>query len=196
MGVMAGSMLGSPVRRSKRLPWAQHSIWQPSMSPSERETSAWVQVSSIAKSSPSSARTTANACLPPAATARSARRAEPGARSFALQATCSLMGHPQLSVDGAHQALLDVGHADLRDEVGEEAAHDHPSRLVLRNAPGLEVEHLLIVEPAGRRRVAGARDLARLDFEVRHGVGARALREEQIAVELVGVGALRRGADQ
>ncbi len=82
------------------------------------------------------------------------------------------------------------------DDVGEEAAHDQPPRLVLGDAAGLQVEQLLVVEPAGGAGVAGADDLTGLDLEVRHRVGAGAVGEHQVAVQLVGVGALGRGADQ
>src|SRR5207342_2744316 len=57
------------------------------------------------------------------------------------------------------------------------------------DAASLEVEQLLVVEAAGRARMAGVDDLAGLDLEVGHRVGARTLGEEQVAVELVGVGA-------
>ena len=63
-------------------------------------------------------------------------------------------------------------------------------------AAGLQVEQLLVVEPAGGAGVAGADDLAGLDLQVRHRVGAGAVGEHQVAVQLVGVGALGAGPDQ
>ena len=67
---------------------------------------------------------------------------------------------------------------------------------MLGDAARLQVEQLLVVEPAGGGGVPGADDLAGLDLEVRHRVGAGAVGEDQVAVELVGVGALGRGADE
>ena len=68
--------------------------------------------------------------------------------------------------------------------------------LVLGDAARLQVEQLLVVEPACGGGVPGALDLAGLDLEVRHRVGAGAVGEHEVAVELVGVGALGLGADQ
>src|SRR5207248_5050098 len=48
---------------------------------------------------------------------------------------------------------------------------------------------------AGRACVPGADDLAGLDLQVGHRVGASAVGEQQVAVELIGVGAIRVGAD-
>ncbi len=89
-----------------------------------------------------------------------------------------------------------AGNADLLDQLVEEAADDQPAGLVLGDAAGLQVEQLLVVEPAGGAGVAGADDLAGLDLEVRHRVGAGAVGQHEVAVELVGVGALGRGPDQ
>src|SRR4051794_12435761 len=58
-GRIAGRAVGWPVRRSKRDPCSQHSIVQSSTSPSDSDTSAWLHVSSIACTWPSSSRTTA-----------------------------------------------------------------------------------------------------------------------------------------
>ena len=55
---------------------------------------------------------------------------------------------------------------------------------------------MLVVEPAGGAGVAGADDLAGLDLQVRHRVGAGAVGQHQVAVVLVGVGAGRLGPDQ
>ena len=86
--------------------------------------------------------------------------------------------------------------ADLADDVVEEAVHDEATGLVLGDAARLQVEQLLVVEAAGRRRVAGALDLAGLDLEVRHRVGAAAVGEDEVAVLLVGLDALGDLADQ
>jgi hypothetical protein len=67
-----------------------------------------------------------------------------------------------------------------------------PARgLVGGDAARLQVEQLLVVEPAGGAGVPGADDLAGLDLEVGHRVGAGAVGEHEVAVELVGVGADR-----
>src|SRR5665811_1843868 len=47
-GSIAGSSVTAPVRRSKRAPWAQHSTSQPMISPSDNDTSPWLQMSLIA----------------------------------------------------------------------------------------------------------------------------------------------------
>ena len=96
----------------------------------------------------------------------------------------------------AHQAVLDLGDADPADDAGEEAAHDEAAGLVLGDAARLQVEQLLVVEPACGGGVPGTLDLAGLDLEVGHRVGAGAVGEHQVAVELVGVGALGLGADE
>ena len=67
---------------------------------------------------------------------------------------------------------------------------------VLRDAPGHQVEQLLVVEAAGRAGVAGADDLAGLDLQVGHRVGPRAVGQHQVPVDLVRVGAGRLGPDQ
>jgi Fe-S cluster assembly protein SufD len=57
-----------------------------------------------------------------------------------------------------------------------EEAEDHEAPgLVLGDAAGLQVEQLLVVEPAGGAGVAGAPDVAGLDLEVRDRIGARAV---------------------
>ena len=75
------------------------------------------------------------------------------------------------------------------DDLGEESEHDEASRLVLGDAARLQVEQLLVVEPTGGARVAGAEDVAGLDLEVRDRVGARPFGEDEVAVRLVRVGA-------
>ena len=82
------------------------------------------------------------------------------------------------------------------DQVGEEPVHDEPARLDRRDAAALEVEQLLVVEPAGRRGVPGALDLAGLDLEVGHRVGLATLGQHEVAVALVRLDALGRLADQ
>ena len=84
----------------------------------------------------------------------------------------------------------------LAEDLAEEPADDQPPGDVLRDAAALQVEQLLVVEAPGRAGVPGAGDLAGLDLQVRHRVGPRACGEHEVAVELEGVGVLRRVADQ
>src|SRR5918999_5715575 len=76
----------------------------------------------------------------------------------------------QLRFDRGLDLLADLGHLDLGDQLTEEAAYDHPARLVVRDAARLQVEQVLVVEAAGRGRVPRAHHLAGEDLEVRHGV--------------------------
>src|SRR5215213_865821 len=85
----------------------------------------------------------------------------------------------QARLDAAHEPVLQLGDADVLDDVGEEAADDEPSRGLGVDAPRAEVEQLLVVEPAGGAGVAGADDLAGLDLQVRHRVGPGAVGEHQ-----------------
>src|SRR3954454_16104889 len=101
----------------------------------------------------------------------------------------------EAGLDGAHQAVLQLGDADVLDDVGEEIPDDEEARGLGVDAPRAEVEQLLAVEAAGGAGVAGADDLTGLDLQVRHRVGPGAVGEHQVAVELVGVGADRRGPD-
>src|SRR3954470_22411047 len=78
-------------------------------------------------------------------------------------------------LDGAHQAVLQLGDAEVLHDVGEEAAHHQPASGLGVDAARTEVEQLLVVEPAGGAGVAGADDLAGLDLQVRHRVGAGAV---------------------
>ena len=174
--------------------------------PRPRTARRWrgCSVSSTQWTSPSSVRTIAtrrpsiSARAAPTAGSSSRRQTRTVADSR-CSVGCSLdAGAPRRARPRSpcHEAVLQLGHADLVDDAGEEAAHDEAAGLVLGDAAGHEVEQLLVVEPAGGRGVAGADDLAGLDLEVRHRVGAGAVGEDEVAVELVGVGALGRGADE
>src|SRR4051794_7457168 len=98
----------------------------------------------------------------------------------------------EAGLDGGHQPVLQAVDADELDDVGEEAAHHEAAGGLGVDAARAEVEQLLVVEPAGRAGVTGADDLAGLDLQVRHGVGAGAVGEHQVAVELVGLRARGR----
>src|SRR5680860_1445458 len=91
----------------------------------------------------------------------------------------------ELSLDRGEQLSLDLGHADLADDVVEETVDDEAPGLILRHAARLQVEQLFVVEATGRRRVPGALDLAGLDLQVRDRVGLAAVGEHQVAVGLV-----------
>src|SRR6201991_2019921 len=104
-------------------------------------------------------------------------------------------GDRQLGLDGRFQALAQLGQCDLGQDLAEEAADHQPACDVLGDAAALQVEQLLVVETARGARLPGSDDLARLDLEVGHRVGARVLGEHQVAVELERLGALRGGAD-
>ncbi len=104
--------------------------------------------------------------------------------------------HAQALRDPLEHRLAPLGARDARQDVDEEPAHDELPGDALGDAARLQVEQLLVVEAAGRAGVAGAGDVAGLELEVGHRVGARAVVEQQVAVHLVGVGAGRRAADE
>src|SRR4051812_40182404 len=81
----------------------------------------------------------------------------------------------QPGLDRGQNAALQVGHADALDDIGEEAPHHQSAGLVLRDPARLQVEQLLVVEPSRGTGVSRTGDLAGLDLEVRHRVGARPL---------------------
>ena len=200
MGTMAGGPVGSPVRRSKREPCSQHSRVQPSSSPSDSETLACVQVSSTAVHvAVGGVHDRDPAALDLGQGGAHGRQlVEPADPHEA--GVGDLLAHAAPPASSRSMAairrLLDLGDADPADDAGEEPAHDEAAGLVLGDAARHQVEQLLVVEPAGGGGVPGTLDLTGLDLEVGHRVGARALGEHQVAVELVGVGALGAGADQ
>src|SRR3954470_9244349 len=173
-----------------------------STSPSESGTSACEHMSSTAYTAPSK-RTTAMSM-----SASSTRRAPGSLTSLSAQTRSKAMsGHldglvvecrerAEAGLDGAHQAVLQLGDAEVLHDVGEEAADDEAPGGLGVDAPRAEVEQLLVVEPAGGAGVPGADDLAGLDLQVGHRVGAGAVGEHQVAVQLVGVGALGLRPDQ
>src|SRR5687768_7458761 len=65
-------------------------------------------------------------------------------------------GDGELGLDGRFEALAQRGEGDLGQDLAEEAAHDQPARRVLGDAAALQVEQLLVVEPARGAGVAGA----------------------------------------
>ena len=105
-------------------------------------------------------------------------------------------GELQLLLDGAHEPLLDLGDPDLGDDLVEEAQDHQAPGLDLGDAAGAQVEQLLVVEAPGGAGVPGALDIAVLDLEVGDGVGLGALGQDEVAVELVGVGAAGGVADE
>src|SRR4051812_42862055 len=102
----------------------------------------------------------------------------------------------ELGLDGRLQPFPQLGQGDLGQDLAEEAAHDRAACDVLGDSATLQVEELLVVEPAGGAGVACTGDLAGLDLQVGHRVGAGLLGEHQVAVELEGLGAFRGRPDQ
>src|SRR3954467_5257767 len=113
----------------------------------------------------------------------SSMRSAPGSgTSFSAQTRSNAMsGHldrlllegrerTEAGLDGAHQAVLQLGDAEVLDDVGEEPADDEAAGGLGVDPPRAQVEQLLVVEPAGGAGVAGADDLAGLDLQVRHRV--------------------------
>src|SRR5262245_18650558 len=96
----------------------------------------------------------------------------------------------KLRLDRRLQALAHLRDVDLQQDLVEEPANDKAPRGVLGNSPRLQVEQLLVVEPAGGARVPGALDLSGLDLQVGHRVRPRPVGEHQVPVELEGVRAL------
>src|SRR5215204_5117120 len=189
-GCVAGSVNGSPVVRLNVLECLGHSISRSShqTSPSASETLAWVHVSPMAYTS-SSMRTRATGTPP-----TTMRRAVPGAMSaratVADAVSVAISGRPgQRAVEvelGRHlaaQLLGERAHRQLVEDLVEEAEDDEPLGDLRPDAPALEVEALLGVDRADRRRMA-ATDVVRLDLQVRHALGPRALAEGQVAVGL------------
>src|SRR5690242_12527664 len=93
-------------------------------------------------------------------------------------------GDGELGLDGRLQPFTQLGQGQAGEDLAEEAADDQAARDVFGDAPALQVEQLLVVEAARGAGVPGARDLAGLDLQVRHRVGAGALGEHEVAVEL------------
>src|SRR5450631_184494 len=158
MGMRAGRPVGWPLRRSKREPCSQHSIWPSSTSPSDRDTLAWLHVSSMAWICPALSRTMATgspsiSTFTAPTVGRSATEqasTKPSAASlvtvvvlvvFSLISGSSGLHRGgrahrqgQLGVDRSHHVLLDAGDADPVDDGCEEAVHDQASGLLLGDA--------------------------------------------------------------
>src|SRR3954452_16712931 len=119
--------------------------------------------------------------------ASSTRSAPFSATSFNAQTRSNAMsGHldrllveagqrAQPPLDGVHQSVLQLGDADVLDDVGEEAAHDQAPGGLGVDAARAEVEQLRAVEPPGAPAVPAPNDLAGLDLQVGHRVGAGAV---------------------
>ena len=83
---------------------------------------------------------------------------------------------------------------DLAEDFLEEALREQFLGDGERDAAGAQVEKLGGVDLAGRRAVR-ALHVVGFDLEAREGVGLRVRREQEVAVGLVGVGALGVGGD-
>ena len=60
--------------------------------------------------------------------------------------------------------FADCGNADFLDEFAEEAAHHKFAGFGFRNATGLQIEQLLIVETTDGRGMSSSDDVAVFDF--------------------------------
>src|SRR3981081_1579921 len=87
-----------------------------------------------------------------------------------------------------------VLHRELLGEGLDEAVDDHRHGLLLGDAPGLEVEELLITDLAHRRLVADL-DLVLIDLDVDVGVRAGVLVHQQRVTAHRRLGALHAGID-
>ena len=83
---------------------------------------------------------------------------------------------------------------DAVDDLAREGERQDAPRLLLGEGAGAEVEEGVGVEPS-RRRAVRALDVVVVDLELRLGVDAGRVGEEEVAVLLVGVGEGARGAD-
>ena len=92
--------------------------------------------------------------------------------------------------------FADCGNADFLDEFAEEASHHKFAGFGFRNATGLQIEQLFIVEAPDGRGMSGPDDVAVFDFQIRFGISDRARSKYQIAVELIRVGTRRSRSDQ
>src|SRR5439155_3037762 len=88
------------------------------------------------------------------------------------------------------EGVADRLQIDTVEDVLEEAAHDQPLSLRARETARHEVEELLAIDLPERRPV-GTADVVRKDLEPGNRVRVRGLREQEVAVLLVGVGLLR-----
>src|SRR5207237_3122387 len=96
----------------------------------------------------------------------------------------------QLSLDRRAQLLAHAGERNSIEHRHEEPLDDQPLSLAPRESPGHEVIELLLVHLSDRGPVR-ATHVVREDLETRNAVGARRVGEQQIAVGLIGVCALR-----
>src|SRR5699024_4680286 len=81
-------------------------------------------------------------------------------------------GGRELFLDRGGQAFAHLLDRDGGDDLLEEAAHHELAGLDLGDAARAQIEQLLVVEPPGRAGMSGTGDLAGLDLQVRHRIGA------------------------
>src|SRR5918996_1267095 len=96
----------------------------------------------------------------------------------------------QLGLDGPLQALADLGQRDPVEDLAEEAVHDQPLGLGVRDPPALEVEQRVLVDRPDTGGVAAPHRVVRQDLQVRHRVGLSAVGQQHVAVRLVRVHAV------
>jgi hypothetical protein len=169
---------------------------------------AWVHRSSMACTSSSEVRTratrtpstSARACDSRGGVSSSRRQTSvPHAVLMLRSVGCiePLHRHPPSSaLDGRHEALC-TSSTPMRPTTSRRSRGRRAgSPRTLGMPRAMQVEQLLVVESPSGAGVPGTEDLPRLDLEVRHRVGAGAVGEHEVAVQLVGVGALGAGSDE
>src|SRR5581483_5960020 len=103
-GRAAGRESTSPVRKSNCDPWRGHSIKWSSRKPSAREASSWVQVSSIARNSPSTLNTAMR--FPPSSKARPSPAGRSAVEHARIQLTCEPDAHRSFGVSSRFDRRL------------------------------------------------------------------------------------------
>src|SRR5439155_12842043 len=95
-----------------------------------------------------------------------------------------------LALDLAAQALAHGLERNAPDHRLEERLHDEPLRVEARESPRHEVVEMLRLHVAQRGAVRATHVVGE-DLEAGNAVRARLVREQQVPVRLIGVGALR-----
>src|SRR5437764_12180220 len=192
-GLVAGRPRTAPVRIENVDPCWGHSTSSPSSQPSCSSTYSWLQMSWIARNSPStlprhtgSLPTTTLVTWPGLTSVAEATRTQ---SSFAGGATRSA---PQLPLDGVAEHVANRLDPHAVDDVLEESLDDEALGVVTGDTPGLEIEELLVVHLADGRSV-GAADVVVQYLKLGLRVGLCVVGQNEVAVGLVGVGLLGTG---
>ena len=126
--------------------------------------------------------------------ARPAEHENPHARELTQPRGCARAGQPVRSASAAANRSRTREVLDARERVGVERRHEHLLGLAALEAARHEEEEQLRVDPADRRGVRAAHVVGE-DLEARDRVGVRVAGEQQVAVLLEGVRALRALVD-